>query len=319
MQLFTVTLLLLSLVGCKTANLDGKNSKLRDATLTDKESLPAVKFAYWADEEYVYRGYCIWSSAPFDRTSCTENLVRLPVKEFQAYFQKLEIMPDGYPDSVAKHTPEQRLKATNELLTALQQHKDLVWVPMQRRIPAEYRGQIKLTDDAALIATRLNQCFLGMANAKAMMPPFMVSVYELVGRGALKIGIREGLGKGQNIIVSDGKIIKTSDKYLDLYKEVAMTDGARIPTCQLYNSSSIALPSKTILFASGWDRQNPKDSDITSFRLYKDAKLQQETGYMSCVGAFSEFNGSPTATFPLGELLGTLKNESAVIVQGYIE
>ena len=319
MQLFTVTLLLLSIVGCKTANLDGKNSKLRDATLTDKESLPAVKFAYWADEEYVYRGYCSWSSAPFDRTSCTENLVRLPVKQFQAYFQKLEIMPDGYPDSSTKHTPEQRLKATNELLTALQQHKDLIWVPMQRRIPAEYRGQIKLTDDAALIATRLNQCFLGMGNAKALMPPFMVSVYELVGRGALKIGIREGLGKGQNIIVSDGKIRKTSDKYLDLYKEVALTDGARIPTCQLYNSSSIALPSKTILFASGWDRQNPEDSDITSFRLYKDAKLQQETGYMSCVGAFSEFNGNPTATFPLGELLGTLKNESDVIVQGYIE
>ena len=303
--------------GCKTSSTG--EAKLRDATMVDKEVLPPVKYAYWVEKDWVYRGYCSWASAPYDRNSCTQNVVKIPVKQLQTYFQKLDVMPDGYPQGTKQLTQEQKQAATAELLTALQERRELTWLPMQRRVPEEARGQIKLSDDAILLASRINQCFLGVGETRAVMPPFMVSIYELTGRGAIKIGLRNGLAKGQSVIVNDGKVSGDGDKFLDLYKEIQPDNGARPATCQLFNTGSAALPGKSILFVSGWDRQNPEHADITAFRLYKDPLLTQETGYMSCVGAFSESNGQPAPVFPLGELLSVFKNESDFILQGYME
>jgi hypothetical protein len=190
---------------------------------------------------------------------------------------------------------------------------------MQRRVPEETRGQIKLSDDAILLASRINQCFLGVGETHAVVPPFMASIYELAGRGAIKVGLRNGLAKGKSVIVRDGKAAMEGDKFFDLYEEVKAENGVRPATCQLFNASSTAIPAKSILFVSGWDRQNPVHADITVFRLYKDPLLTQETGYMSCVGAFSESNGQPAPVFPLGELLSVFKNESDFILQGYME
>jgi len=303
--------------GCKTSSSD--DAKLRDATLIDKEVLPPVKYAYWADKDFVYRGYCSWASAPYDRTSCAQNLVKIPIKQVLAYYQKLDVMSDGYQEGSRQLSAEQKQAALTELLTALQERKELAWLPMQRRVPEEARGQIKLSDDAVLLASRINQCFLGVGETRALMPPFMVSIYELTGRGAIKIGLRNGMGKGQSVLVQDGKELRKGQTFFDLYKEISADNGARPATCQLFNTGATALPAKSVLFVSGWDRHNPGHADITAFRLYKDAQLTQETGYMSCIGAFSEFNGNPAPVFALGELLSTFKNESDFILQGYFE
>ena len=319
MQLIFHLLILMLAVssGCKTSS--SNETKLRDATLIDKEILPPIKYAYWADKEWVYRGYCSWSSAPYDRTSCAQNVVKIPVKQFQTYFQKLEVMPDGYLQGSTRLSAEQKQAATVELLTALQERRELTWLPMQRRVPDEARGQIKLSDEAIMLASRMNQCFLGMGEARALMPPFMVSIYELAGRGAIKIGLRNGLAKGKSVIIRDGKSAMEGDSFFDLYKEIQADNGVRPATCQLFNAGSVAIPAKSILFVSGWDRYNPDHSDITAFRLYKDPILTEETGFMSCVGSFSETNAQPSPIFPLGELLTVFKNESDFILQGYME
>ena len=313
-------ILICALIGCfacKTGPTGG--SKLQDGTLVDKETLPPVKFAYWADNNWVYRGHCVWSSAPYDRNSCAQNVIKIPVKQFQTYFQKLDVMPDGYQPPASRLSPEQKQTATAELLKALQERRDITWLPMQRRVPDDARGQIKLSDEALLLATRINQCFLGVSESRAIMPPFMVSIYELTGRGALKIGIRNGLKKGQSVIIKDGRAIEEGVDFFDLYTKIPSDNGVRPATCQLFNAGPIDLPGKTILLVSGWDRQNSIHTDITAFRLYKDAQMTQETGYMSCVGAFSEFNAKPSPVFALGELLSTFKDESDFILQGYME
>lgn len=302
---------------CKT--FDSGESKLRDGTLIDKESLPPVRYAYWADKDWVYRGYCSWASAPYDRSSCAQNVVKIPVKKFQTYFQRLDVMADGYPQGSSHLSPEQKQAATTELLTALQERRELAWLPMQRRIPEESRGLIKLSDSAVLLASRINQCFMGVGEARAVMPPFMVSIYELVGRGAIKIGLRNGIAKERSVVVREGKVFSEGHKFFDLYKDIAAENGVRPPTCQVFNTGSTALAPKSILFMSGWDRQNPDHTDLTAFRLYKDAELTQETGYMSCVGAFSGSNDRPAPIFALGELLSVFKDESDFILQGYME
>ncbi len=302
---------------CKTPIRN--SSSLNDATLIDKENLPPIKFAFWADQDFVYRGYCSWSSAPYDRTSCSQNTVKIPVRQFSAYFQKLDVMKDGYDGAVPSMSSEQRQAAVDELLKALQERRNLAWLPMQRRVPQELREQVKLSEQATLFATRMNQCFLGVGDARAVMPPFMVSIFELTGRGAIKLGIRNGLKNGKAVIVREGKALREADDFVDLYKEIPGENGGRVPTCQLFNSGATPLPPKTILFASGWDRQNPNHTDLTAIRLYKDAQLTQETGYMTCVGAFSEYMGQPSPTFPLGELVATFKDQSDFIFQGYLE
>lgn len=313
-------ILICALVGCLACKSGvTSDSKLQDGTLVDKETLPPVKFAYWADKDWVYRGHCVWSSAPHDRNSCAQNIIKIPVRQFQTYFQKLDVMLDGYQPPASRLSAEQKQAATAELLKALQERGDITWLPMQRRVPEEARGQIKLSDEALLLATRINQCFLGVAESRAIMPPFMVSIYELAGRGALKIGIRNGLKKNQSVIIRDGRSIEEGAGFFDLYSKIPSDNGVRPPTCQIFNAGPADLPAKTILLVSGWDRQNSTHTDITAFRLYKDAQLTQETGYMSCVGAFSEFNAKPAPVFALGELLSTFKDESDFILQGYME
>jgi hypothetical protein len=312
-------LLLAALVtaGCKTPSSDG--SKLRDATPIDKEDLPPVRLAFWADKDFVYRGFCSWSTAPFNRGNCTDDMVRVPASKFNEYFKRLEMMPDGYSNTGDAPTGTEVQKATAELLSALQNRDDLAWIPMQRRVSDDLRQQIKLSDGALQLASRLNQFFLGMGQTRAVMPPFMVSIFELTGRGAIKIGLRNGLKKDQSVIVQDGKALREGTGFFDLFKEIAAEQDGRKAICQLYNNGKDALPAKTILFVSGWDRFNPDHSDVTSFRLYKDAELTKETGYMSCVGAFTEFKGKPLPSFPLGELLTTFKDQSDFILQGYME
>ncbi len=302
---------------CKTPVKSG--SSLNDATLIDKENLPPIKFAFWADQDFVYRGYCSWTSAPYDRTSCSQNTVKISIRQFMDYFQKLDVMRDGYDGLGFFTSPEQRQAAVDELLKALQERRNLAWLPMQRRVPQEFREQVKLSEQATLFATRMNQCFLGMADARVLMPPFMVSIVELAGRGTIKLGIRNGLKNGNSVIVREGKALREAEGFVDLYKEIPGENGGRTPTCQLFNSGNAPLPPKTILFASGWDRQNPNHTDLTAIRLYKDAQLTQETGYMTCVGAFSEYMGQPSPTFPLGELVATFKDKSDFIFQGYLE
>jgi hypothetical protein len=228
-------------------------------------------------------------------------------------------MKDGYDAAAFSMSPEQRQAAIDELLNALRERRDLAWLPMQRRVPQELRQQVKLSEQATVLATRINQCFLGVGDARAVMPPFMVSIFELAGRGAIKLGIRNGLKNGKAAILRDGKALREADDFVDLYKEIPAENGGRPATCQIFNSATTPLPPKTILFASGWDRQNPNHTDVTAIRLYKDAQLTQETGYMTCVGAFSEYMGQPAPIFPVGEMVATFKEQSDFIFQGYLE
>jgi hypothetical protein len=317
MRFLIFTLILSSTSGCKT--FSSSPSNLRDTTLIDREDLPPVNYAYWTDKDYVYRGYCSWSSAPSNRTSCTQNVVKIPMTKFLSYYQKLEIMRDDYPQTSQALSDEQKQEGVSELVAALKENAQLAWLPMQRRVPSEARDQIKLSDAAILMGSRINQAFLGMGQTNHSLPPFMVSLYELAGRGAIKIGLRNGLEKNQSVIVRDGKALRYGDNFFDLFEEIPADQGARPSTCQIFNIGSTKLPPMSILFVSGWDRQNPNHRDLIAFRLYKDPLLTQETGYMSCVGAFSELNEKPVPVFPLGEFLTVFKDQSDFVFQGYME